>query len=87
MATVHISQDDFDDFMAECDTDPYLPVSVQVARSELGSAQSVVDELVGAAGVHGYRTDAPRSWADQLEEDLTAAEVEAAELSFLVDRI
>lgn len=75
------------DFLDEEPTDPFLPVTVQVARAELDSATSVVGEILGRAQAHGYRTDAPRHWTERLELDLERARVGADEVSLIVDTI
>lgn len=72
MATIQIDQNEYDDFMDEEETSPYLALSAQ-----LNSATSVAGaEFSAMGGALGYSTEAPKHWTDRLSDELDAVPVD-----------
>ena len=65
MATTFISQDDFDDFMEECDTDPFILLTVE---KQINSATSLVS--FAAAARAKAPANEPTHWTEQLLNEL-----------------
>lgn len=65
---INVSQEEFDDFMSEADTEPY--VDLGIVQRQLDSAESVVAQLTGRAQALGYSVDPPKNWMERLELEL-----------------
>lgn len=76
--TNFISQEEYDEFMDEAPTDPF--VDLTYVQRLLDSTESVVAEFTGRAQVLGYHADQPQTWMERLELELgdTAVEVDEA---------
>jgi hypothetical protein len=72
--TYFISQDEYDDFMSEPDTEPF--VRLDVVQRELDSAESLVAQLIGHARTLGYNVEPPKNWMERLERELDGAVIE-----------
>lgn len=75
----HISQEEYDDFMNEPDTEPFI----RTVQRQLNSSESVV----AAGEILGYSADPPKHWTEKLEMELDGAVVEVDAVSFLVDTL
>ena len=81
--TYHISQDEYDDFMSEPDTKPF--VRLDAVQRELDSAESLAAQLTGRAQALGYSVDPPKNWMERLERELDDAIVPVDSISFIVE--
>jgi hypothetical protein len=74
MATIKITQAEFDDFMLEEDTTPYL--SVSAAEQELNSGESILGQFTARARQLGYadRSEERPHWTERLIEELDGAD-------------
>ncbi len=72
MATIEITQNEYDDFMDEEETSPYLALSAQ-----LNAATSVAGaEFSAMGGALGYSTERPTHWTERLSDELDAVPVD-----------
>jgi hypothetical protein len=81
----YISEDEYEDFMSEPDTEPFT--RLDVVQQQLDSAESVVAQFTGRAQALGYSVDPPKNWMDRLERDLDGAIVPVDSVSFLVETL
>lgn len=81
----YISQNEYDDFMNEPDTEPFA--NLDVVQRELDSSESVVAQFTGRAQALGYSVDPPSNWMDRLERELDGATVPVDSISFLVETL
>lgn len=79
--THFISQEEYDDFMSEPDTQPF--VRLDAVQRQLDSAESVVAQFTGRAQALGYNVDPPKNWMERLEQELDGAD----SVSFLIETL